>query len=257
MRPIIYLLLIVLCTYSVSAQADSAANSDALLSKAISNYEEGNFSEALRLYESLLATQESPELFHNLSLAYFNNGELGKAILYMERALRLDPLDEDINKNLNLLYENVESDVQDLPPFFILAWSNAVARWMQPGIWTFFHLLLLVAAIALVYLYLIKNYDLGLHFYYIRGLIIGLFVFSLITLALAYNAHRLQIDDTYAIVTQDDTPIRAGAESNSQEIGQLKEGLKVEIQDEIADFFKVRLGDYTEGWLEKVSVTRI
>jgi len=68
------------------------------------SYEDGDFESAIDAYSSLVAAGvENKDLYYNLANAYFKNGELGWAVLYYERALRLAPRDEDTKANLSLV----------------------------------------------------------------------------------------------------------------------------------------------------------
>lgn len=246
----IYFVIILLFVLSLSAQ-NEALDGKAVFNQANQAFDKEEYSQAIRLYEDLASEYESMQLFHNLSLAYYYEGDLARSILYMERAKRLAPLNSDVTKNLRLLYENVDSDITYLPPFFLKAWWNAISRLLSPIWWLIIHLLLLISAVYLLYKYLIENFDLGLHFYYIRGIIIGLFLTSVITAALSHNATLLRSNTDHAIVMQNNTPVRAGAETNALEIDQVNSGVKVKIEDEINELYKVKLGDLTEGWIHK------
>jgi len=66
-------------------------------------YVAGHFDEAARIYEQELArgVQDSA-VYYNLGNAYFQQGDLGRAVLNLQRAAQLDPRDEDIQANLEL-----------------------------------------------------------------------------------------------------------------------------------------------------------
>jgi hypothetical protein len=67
-------------------------------------YVAGHYAEAVRIYEGQLAlgVQDSA-LYYNLGNAYFQQGDLGRAVLNLERAAQLDPRDADIQANLELV----------------------------------------------------------------------------------------------------------------------------------------------------------
>ena len=73
------------------AQADSA-------------YINKDYAQAIEIYESLLKQGESGEIYYNLGNAYFKHDELGRAILNYERALLLQPGNNDVNANLDRTY---------------------------------------------------------------------------------------------------------------------------------------------------------
>ena len=218
---------------------------------------EENYSEAIDLFEPLIEDFQSVQLFHNLSLAYFYKGDLGRAILFMERASNLKPLDRNVQRNLKLLKENVDSEITRVPPFFLKSWMSSVSSLGGITAWIILHLVSLFGGTYLLYQYLIRKVDFGLHFYYMRGLIIACFVLSLIFASFAFNRYQGIYNDPSAVVLVNQVPLRMGAESNSLEVMKVNQGVLAKIEDEIGDFYKVKLEDYTEGWVLKSSVERI
>ena len=223
----------------------------AVLNEANQAFEAKKYDEAINLYTSLVNDYESAPLYHNLSLSHYYQGNLAESILYMEKANKIAPLNRDINKNLKLLEENVDSEISRLPDFFLKAWLDSVSKIASISTWLWLHIITLIIAIVLLYFYLIKGNDFNLHFYYIRGVIIGLFILSLILGGISFNRSQLKNDTRSAIIMQDSVPLRMGAEANSQEVMKANQGVKVKIEDEIGDFYKVKLQDYTEAWLKK------
>ena len=84
-RVILFLSFILSLASVVLAQSD-------VLKQANTLYSKGNYADAAKVYEKLLAGQGvAPELYFNLGNAYYKSSETGKAILNYERALRLSP----------------------------------------------------------------------------------------------------------------------------------------------------------------------
>jgi len=69
-------------------------------------YVAGHYDEAARIYEQELArgVQDSA-VYYNLGNAYFQQGDMSRAVLNLQRAAQLDPRDEDIQANLALAQE--------------------------------------------------------------------------------------------------------------------------------------------------------
>ncbi|HSH05683.1 MAG TPA: tetratricopeptide repeat protein [Anaerolineae bacterium] len=94
-------------------------------------YENGRYAEAAQLYEQLVrAGFEEGALYYNLGNAYFQQGELGRAILNYKRAMLLTPRDRDVRANLALArgqridrYDEGEGTLLEL-------WSGWTRRWM-------------------------------------------------------------------------------------------------------------------------------
>src|SRR5919202_1818836 len=77
------------------------ARGNALFDQANAAYLSGETSRAVAGYEALLQEGAvSPELETNLGAAYFRQGKRGLAALHLERALFLDPSDDDARADL-------------------------------------------------------------------------------------------------------------------------------------------------------------
>ncbi len=77
-------------------------------------YAAGHYAEAASIYEEFVADGvEDATLFYNLGNAYFQQGDLGRAILNYQRAAQLDPRDADIQANLALAREQVVDPLPD------------------------------------------------------------------------------------------------------------------------------------------------
>ena len=81
--------------------ASAADNTDELWQRANTAYNSGDYAQAETCYTRILEQGlYSASLYYNLANAHFKQNELGKALLYYNRALRLRPNDEDIRHNL-------------------------------------------------------------------------------------------------------------------------------------------------------------
>jgi hypothetical protein len=87
-------------------------------------YASGHYMEAIQLYEGQVArgVQDSA-LFFNLGNAYFQQGDLGRAVLNLERAAQLNPRDADIRINLSLVREQTTElfAAESVGPLAVLA----------------------------------------------------------------------------------------------------------------------------------------
>lgn len=96
-------------------------------------YQEGDFGGAAEAYETVLsAGYDGPELRYNLGNAYFQAGELGRAILEWERALEQSPGMPDAAANLELGRSLTVDAIQPLPEFWLFAvfgwWVDLLSR---------------------------------------------------------------------------------------------------------------------------------
>ena len=72
----------------VATEGVATKSADDLWGEAEGAYREGNFAEAAAAYEAIIAQgKESAELYYNLGNAYFKQNNLGRSILFYNRAL--------------------------------------------------------------------------------------------------------------------------------------------------------------------------
>ena len=89
-------------------------------------YQQEDYPGALENYLRIReAGFESPGLYYNIANAYFKANELGRAILFYERARRLAPNDADILANLELARSLGADEIVPLPRF----WLFRVGSW--------------------------------------------------------------------------------------------------------------------------------
>lgn len=93
-------LLLLPAAASLSAAETSSPSGDA----ALTAYDSGDFSRALKIYSEELktGTGASPSLLYNMGNCYYQMGEFPRALVCYERAVRLAPRNSDIQVNLDM-----------------------------------------------------------------------------------------------------------------------------------------------------------
>lgn len=120
------------------------------------NYEAGDYTEAIEIYESIVAVGvQDSTLYYNLGNAYYKQGDLGRAILNYRRAQHLAPRDVDVSTNLTIArsqtLDQLEQDNGLLTNFVEIAeaWFTltealilALLLWLLIGVFAVFAILL-------------------------------------------------------------------------------------------------------------------
>lgn len=110
MKRIIASLLVLLTLISIPSL--SAADTASLALQADSAYNREDYRAAIDLYRAAIAADgPSTVVYYNLGNAYYRNDNIGKAVVAYERALRIDPTNDQARQNLSF----VRSRIQDRP----------------------------------------------------------------------------------------------------------------------------------------------
>jgi tetratricopeptide (TPR) repeat protein len=233
-----------------------ATDAEQVFKEAAQAYQQGNYVGAIEKYESILkASVFSKELYYNLGNAYYRNNQTGKAILNFERALRLDPSDKEIQRNLSLSQSHIIENIEPLNEIFILRWMKILRGGLAANTWAYLSLLALWLGIAGFILWLIGKERLWKK----RGFIGGL-VFTPLSILLFLMAQKGFSDlatNRFGVITTKEVAFKTSADVNAPTSFILHEGIKVEIVDKVLNFTRVLLPNNEEGWIDNNAVEKI
>jgi len=104
-----------LASFAIGAFCASSPGPQDVFLQANQAYEKGDYDTAINLYLGLAGKGfEGVSLYYNIGNAYYRRGERGPAILWYERALRLDPRDSDIQFNLRLASNHLKDERESI-----------------------------------------------------------------------------------------------------------------------------------------------
>jgi hypothetical protein len=216
-------------------------------------YQQGKPAEARDLYEGLRQNGlESGELYYNLGNAYYKAGDLGRAILNYERALRLLPTDDDVRHNLDLANLRITDRIEPVPRLFIWEYWDVVkdsfslwsAAWLAYASYLLF--LAFIAAMVLVRTYRLRKVA------FISSAAAGVILVAFLTLFLAKLTQGSRTDE--GVVVAPITTVKNSPDSRSSDAFVLHAGVKVWILDTVSEWKKIRLADGKVGWMETSAV---
>lgn len=216
-------------------------------------YSKSNYTEALKSYlkiEELGYASES--LFYNIGNTYFKQKEIGKSILYYERALKLNPSDDDVLNNLALAKEYSLDKIEDIPDFILKTWTEDLNYSLSSDKWASISLVLFAATVLLL-----LNFRFG-RSSRIRKLsfFIGMasLLFGLCSGYFSLNQkHRYNLKNT-AIVMKTISTVRSSPDNSGKSLFLLHEGTKVELLEELGQWKRVELADGRQGWIFSVDI---
>jgi tetratricopeptide (TPR) repeat protein len=246
------LLLMTSTASGIFAQADP----EELWEQGNQAYTAGNYPEAIQLYDSISRQgYASARLFYNLGNAYYKENQIGRAILYYNRAQRLDPGNADIRHNLSIAGASVRDRIDVVPEFFLKTWSKRLMYTLGGDTWAVLSLVFFGFALALVLLYLLgtRTSVRKAGFY---GAILCL-ALAIGTLLFASIQRRKLLHPDEAIVMITAAPVKSEPNQASRDVFVLHEGTKVRIDNSVGEWREIVLSDGNRGWIEQKSIALI
>src|SRR3989339_151753 len=204
----------------------SAGELENLFKKGNEHYLKGEYQETIMVFASLAEKgYQGKSLYYNLGNAYFRIGKIGLAILYYEKAKKLFPSDDDITHNLKYANSKIVDKIETLPKFFIFDWWENLLALVSISGWTY----------AAYLFYIIILGSIG-YYYFAKSLRIQRLAF--------YTG----IISAFFLV------VKFSPDQNSKDAFIVHEGLKVQAEDNVSDWVKIKLIDGKVGWLKKNSL---
>ena len=235
-----------LCLHSTSplSAAEPSPSGDA----AMTAYDSGDFARALDIYSAELKTGTgvSPSLLYNIGNCYYQMGELPRALVCYERAVRLAPRNSDIQENLDLARRKLLLREK----FRIERPSDLVVR--VRDILRFDEWILAAAiglALFLIALGLRPRFRLGWRVTAGLGalLVAGALTAALVQRSALYSGHQ-------AIVVRRNAPVYSlPSETVTTVHSRLKEGREINVEEKRLGWARIRSGS-EEGWVRESDI---
>lgn len=242
---------------ALAAAAPPPSGVDPVFAEANAAFLGGDHGRAAALYQALLDEGVvSPELETNLAAALQRQGKRGPAALHLERALHLDPADEDARADLAGLrkgnVDRLEGEAEG-------SGSEALLRALEP-------LPGRAAALALAALWTLAWLAFGLRLwgpFALRQAPLGpiaaaLFstaaLAGLIALAAAEGA-RMAV--RRAVVVAPAAAAREGPDARSGSPFEVHEGTVVRVDERQSGFARVRLANGLSGWVDQGAIEAV
>lgn len=226
------------------AAPDEAA---ALLAEAAHSYQQGNYKEAITLYERVRKEYDrnNPALLYNLASAWHQEGATGKAILFYEAALMLDPGFGPARENLALALEQSQ---RNLPLPDTKELQQAVLRYVpltaRQGLWLT-HMLIVL---CLVFLLLFHWKKLKRYFW----LTLSVAVIAMLTFTWTLAASRASKTlPRLAVACSEEVPVYFSTRESEHPRFLLYEGDRVFVDRSEGEWLRVCVQGGEKGWAKR------
>ena len=249
-------LLALLLMLPLGAQA-AESYPDSLWKAGVEAYSAGDWDQAATDWSDVAATGlQSKELYFNLGNAWYKSGQVAKAILFYERALRLDPSDADVRYNLDFARNLTQDRIDEVPEFILKTWIRKVNYLLSSNAWAGLSLFLLALALGLGLLFLLGPTAGARRAGFFTGIAALLLALAAWGFARSQKADAERHDA--AIVMRPVTSVTSSPSSDAaKSLFILHEGTKVKVLDEVSGFTDVELADGRRGWIPSGDIEKI
>lgn len=213
-------------------------------------YRQQNYELAIELYQNILSQgYHSKEVYFNIGNSYYRLNRIGEAILYYEKAQKLDPRDRDIQYNLELANLRVIDRIE-LPPRFILFkwWDYLKFFFSIQQLSRLISILFALTVFSLILWLFNKRYRLRRWFLYLATVAGLLTIFGVYILIIRVGELK---EVHWAIVLSPTVTVLSAPDENSTDVFLLHEGVKVSLNEDRGDWVKISLPDGKSGWMKK------
>jgi len=252
---------------SASAQSFAAGNAA---------YEAGDYGAAIDRYTEVAdAGIVHVDLYYNLGNAYFKSGDLGHAVLWYERALQLEPRNDDARANLAVV-RSMLRDQQLVSPRggvrgVLMGWHRRLSAEESAAVACIFYALFTLAALCLIFrrsrvvssFYKMASwvspgrlFGLGM----VGDVLLGMATaaaFAILFAGSAYAKVRESHVHTRAVVVSEELAVFSGPSQDSTIQFKIHEGTIVSVRDGRQGWVRVDLPGDLSGWVETGSVERL
>lgn len=229
---------------------DSVANA---LAAASEYYRVGDYPQAIQAYEGVLEQGVvSSDVYYNLGNSYFENGDLGYALLNYHRAYELNPRDPDINLNIAVVralrvdIQREESTLVDsIAVFTVGIVTTRELGWIVFGFWT------MLFAVAMIYMFR-RSWR--------RSLFVPIILLAMMTaigITLFFGRVYVETYRPRGIVTAFEASAMSGPGENYVPLFVIYPAAELRIVGEREDWYQVIFPDGRGAWLPKTSVEEV
>lgn len=209
----------------------------------IKNYKAGHFQQAAIQFETVAKSHiKNPYLFYNIANAYLKADDIGRAILWYERALVLAPNDPDLKFNLeyanSLVKDKKEASVTVMDVLFF--WDALIpVKTLQITAVFFSFVFFAWAAVRVVRQQKVFSGT-------------GIFIcslFVLVTVITCVNYYK-QSASLAAVIVEDEVAVRSGVADTSTKLFSLHAGTKVSVEEQRDGYLKIVFSKGMVGWVK-------
>jgi tetratricopeptide (TPR) repeat protein len=250
----VYRLISLLLLLSFSLFGDARQH---LFEKANQSYTGGQFEEALNTYQEILNMgYATGSLYYNIGNCYYKLGDIGRAILFYERARKQMPANDDLKANLAIAQLSVVDQIEPGSDFILFQALHAFLYVIPKPLQLTLTLCAYILWMATLIFYILSRSS---FWTFISRRFIWIFGILFLILALSFTGRLVDERRTVeAIVLVDKVDVMsAPVAEGSETLFSLHEGTKVRCDRSTDEWVEIILPDRKVGWVKWKALEKI
>jgi len=220
----------------------------------IEYYEAKQYDSALVMWQKVIdAGVINSDVYYNMANAWYRQQNNGKALLYYYRAQQLSPSDEDIEKNIAFVKEQITDKFPQQPPSFVkkTLWHIHTVFSYATQVWVSFFLLVALAIMGSALLFIKSHLRIVLG--YLSILTAVVLCINLVSVGFKYHQRN---SSAQGVILSSVTEARNGPEGQTV-LFSIHQGTRVHIIQQNQSWSRVRLENGISGWVKNESFEKI
>lgn len=226
----------------------AAAQNNLLFSQANEAYNKGDYKAAVELYKKIEETGNvSANLYYNIGNCYYKLQQVAPSIYNYEKALALQPNDNDILNNYQFAQNMRIDKIEVLPEGFLSRTYKYLTTLFSMDTWAWMAVIF-IFLFVICFIFFYRAADSLQRKLFFGGWTLSAFL-ALFSFIFAFQTESYKNNNTYGIVFSNEVNIQSEPNLRSETLFKLHEGAKVQIIDNIEEWNKIKLSDGKIGWM--------
>lgn len=229
------------------------AQNDKLFEEGNSAYQSGDYEAAIKKYEAILDNGEtSAEVYFNLGNAHYKMNHVAPSIYYYEKALQLDPADEDIKNNIEFARNMAIDDIEEIEQTGFSQWYNSLISSFSYATWAVLAIIFSVFFVALFLLYYFSYKSLYKRLFF-SGAILSI-VLCVVSVIFAFQQQSYIQNNQFAIIFSEEVEVRNEPTLRAEASFELHEGTKARVLEDYQEWSRIELSNGAQGWVNSAEI---
>ncbi len=249
MKKLIFLMAVF---FSLSGTAQNSQ----IFEAANKDYAEENYEAAVNKYEQILDNGETSENLHfNLGNAYYKLDRVAPSIYHYEKALQLNPANEDAKNNLEFAKKMAIDAIGKEPAEGFWDIFNTSTSAFSASGWGWVAIFCMLVFVVFIIVYYFSRRTLVKRILFISGMFF--LVLAITSAVIGFSKQSLQEEHSFAIVFADQVEVKNEPSVRGSDVFLLHEGAKVKITENFQEWVEIELPNGSRGWMEQSALKNL